>query len=118
MKTTLAIALLVLTCDALAYDDCTKPYRDGLTDHLETLGYGMNLTITDPGCMAERRPSNPDPNRYLRELEEQHYRDEVLELMHRQDRREVNEVEERNALRWCAPYNRGCAQELYGNGYE
>lgn len=112
----LALILWAATATVQAYGDCTVPYVDGF-------GRGEPwMTMQDHGCEIERSRQETDRiyetrRQRDREREELAYRDRMLQLQEQAELREISHEMERQRLRECAPYNRGCAQELYGGGY-
>ena len=54
---------------------------------------------------------------YMDNLQRKFDRRRRLQLMEEQAMREEARIQERSRLRECAPYNRGCAQELYGRDW-
>ena len=99
--TMLTVCLLAAPAGAQAYD----PFTDPISDYE---GYDP---FNDP---MTRELHEPQPD-LMKEMEERWHRQRIeTHLMEEAIREEAREAHHQQ-LHWCAPYNRGCAQELYGN---
>lgn len=100
----LTVCLLAAPAGAQAYD----PFTDPISDY-----EGYDPLDTPIGRLIDRTPRKE--RNLTQEMEEKWHRQKIEAYILERSVREEEQQNHHNYLHWCAPYNRGCAQELYGN---